>query len=158
MSAQRQIGVAHQVNGEAVRQLELDAPVDEYLAQLLLFLLGVGDESLTLHLDLRLQELLLRLHRKVLAASHGESPGDQARQSGQSNDTVPRVGAGEAQYQRYVGDETIAYAKDRGAKPTARYLSMVHLVVLIAHRPILWSRRRGRRRGRRTVEFSRRYS
>ena len=84
-------------------------------------------QRLALDVELALEQLALGLHRDVLAGGHGEGPGHQAGQPGQPDDRARRVGTGDAQDQRDVGDQPVADPEHGGPGPAALHVPVVVL-------------------------------
>ena len=123
--AQRQVGVLHQVDGEAIGQLLVDTPSEKQGLEFQALVFGIVGERSPLYADLVLVELFLRTHREVLARSHGKGSRDESRQARETHDVVSRIRAREAQDERDVGYQTIEEAEQRGAESAAADLSMM---------------------------------
>ena len=98
------LGLVHAAG--AVDEGELvgvDVEVDERLAGR-----GVGGGCL--------EQLALRSHRHVLARTHREGAGEEARDAGEQHDRRGNAGRADAEHEREVRDESVVRAEDRGAE------------------------------------------
>jgi len=133
VGAQGQVGIFHEVDRETFGQLFVDPAAEKYLFEFLTLYFGVVGQRLALDPDLVLVELLLRAHGQVLTGAHREGARDESGQSGQSHDVVPGVGAGEAQNERHVGNQSVEEAKQRRSKTSVADLTVVRLAVDCTH-------------------------
>ena len=114
MRLERDLGVPHDLVDQLRGQARIEPPALVDGRELPTLGLGRPAERLPLDVELALEELALGLHREVLAGGHRERPGDQPGEPGQPDDRPARMGAGDAEDQRDVRDETVAHPEDRG--------------------------------------------
>jgi hypothetical protein len=131
--AKSEIGVSHQVGRESFGELGVDTAPEEYVAKLFTFQVGFVLERATFHVNLVPVELFLCPHREVLATAHRKGARHQSGESGEANYVVAGIGAGEAEDERDVRDQSVHEAKEGRAKAAVTDLAVVRGAGEFAH-------------------------
>ena len=113
---ERRLWVGHDLLGNALGTLAIEALRSVDQLELALLLLGLVAKLGGLHLDLAPEEVALAGDADILARGHAECPSEKAGEPGEEHCRVAGLGAGEAHDECGVGDQAVTDAEDRGAQ------------------------------------------
>ncbi len=125
MHLERDHRIAHDGLGNAPSVCLVNPPKAVHRSKLLGLRLGMALQLGALDFELALQELGLRRHRDVLTGGHRESTGDQSGEAGEQHHRGRRVGGGDPEDQRDVGEQAVADPENRRARGAALEVPMV---------------------------------
>ena len=116
MGLEGQVGIAHHLDRQLVGHGGVDPPALVDGRQLPALVLGVVADGLSLDIELALHQFGLGPHRDVLPGGHGEGPGHQAGDAGQTDRARRGMGTGHSQDEGDVGDQAVTDTEDGGAR------------------------------------------
>ena len=125
MHVEGDVGVGHDAFGDLGCLLGVKAAIPEDRCQLTGLGLGVFGQRTALDLEFAFDELVLRSNAHPLAGGHRDRSGQQTRYARQTHERTIGRGAGDAENQGDVGDQSVAHPEDRRPSVSALDVAVV---------------------------------